>query len=536
MLDRGAPLLEGALSPLAMPRSRGAPHWRGGRLAIPWVGVAATFVSLIALVPLGFIVFITLKTGWIYIPTLVWRPRVGELLLNTALLTVIATPICAALGVGLAVLTERTDLPGHRIWSMIATAPLAIPAFVHSYAWVSVAPSLHGLFAGVLVSVLAYFPFIYLPVAATLRGLDPALEDVAASLGLTPGHAFFRVVLPELRLAIWGGGLLLALHLLSEYGLYAMVRFDTLTTAIFDQFQSTFNGPAADMLAGLLALLCLALLLFQARTLGRARYARLGPGSPRKQRRHNLGRWGRAVAIAPPLVIALLSLGVPLMTLFRWLAVGGAGVWKIDEIASALGQTLLFGATGSALALVAAAPIAWLGIRRPTRFARVLEGINYLTSAMPGIVVALALVTLAVRFARPLYQTVITALMAYTIMFLPRALISLRASIAQAPVELEAAARSLGRTPAQAFFSVTLRLGAPGAAAGAAMVFLGIVNELTATLLLAPNGVETLATSFWAFSSELDYAAAAPYAAIMIALSLPLTWLLYRQSQRLAGR
>jgi iron(III) transport system permease protein len=68
------------------------------------------------------------------------------------------------------------------------------------------------------------------------------------------------------------------------------------------------------------------------------------------------------------------------------------------------------------------------------------------------------------------------------------------------------------------------------------MVFLGIVNELTATLLLAPNGTETLATSFWALSGELDYAAAAPYATIMVALSLPLTWLLYRQSRRLAGR
>jgi iron(III) transport system permease protein len=85
---------------------------------------------------------------------------------------------------------------------MTAAAPLAIPAFVHSYAWVSVAPSLHGLSPGVLVSVLAYFPFLYLPVAASLRGLDPALEDVAASLGLAPSRIFFRVVLPRLRLAI----------------------------------------------------------------------------------------------------------------------------------------------------------------------------------------------------------------------------------------------------------------------------------------------------------------------------------------------
>jgi hypothetical protein len=83
-----------------------------------------------------------------------------------------------------------------------------------------------------------------------LRRLDPAIEDVSESLGLKPWAVFFRVVLPQLRLAICGGALLVGLHLLAEYGLYAMIRFDTFTTAIFDQFKSTFNGPAANMLAG----------------------------------------------------------------------------------------------------------------------------------------------------------------------------------------------------------------------------------------------------------------------------------------------
>jgi iron(III) transport system permease protein len=181
MLDRGAQPLEGALRPMAIPHSQVAPGWRNRRLTIPWVGCAALLVAFIALVPLGFVVSITLESC-ADIAALVWRPRVAELLINTALLVMVATPLCVLLGVGLAVLTETTDLPGHRVWSMIAAAPLAIPAFVHSYAWVSVAPSLHGLFAGVLVSVLAYFPFLYLPVAAALRGLDPALEDVAPRL------------------------------------------------------------------------------------------------------------------------------------------------------------------------------------------------------------------------------------------------------------------------------------------------------------------------------------------------------------------
>jgi iron(III) transport system permease protein len=146
------------------------------------------------------------------------------------------------------------------------------------------------------------------------------------------------------------------------------------------------------------------------------------------------------------------------------------------------------------------------------------------------------LVTITVRVALPIYQTVVTVLLAYMLMFLPRALINLRAGIAQAPVELEQVARSLGRSPAQALWQVTLRLAAPSAASGMAMVFLAITNELTATLLLSPNGTQTLATAFWSHTSEIDYAGAAPYALIMVLLSMPLTWLLYIQSRRSAGR
>jgi iron(III) transport system permease protein len=89
---------------------------------------------------------------------------------------VLTVPLSTALAVALGWLTERSDLPGARMWAWLTVAPLAVPAFVHSYAWVSIVPSLHGLFAGVMISTLAYFPFLYLPIAAALRRLDPALE------------------------------------------------------------------------------------------------------------------------------------------------------------------------------------------------------------------------------------------------------------------------------------------------------------------------------------------------------------------------
>lgn len=160
---------------------------RGGS----WVVALAIGVSLLSLLPIAFVIGVSWATGWATIEAMVFRPRVAELLINTVLLVVITLPLCIVLGTTLAWLTERTNLPGRRLWSLLAVAPLAVPAFVHSYAWVSLIPSIHGLPAGVLVSVIAYFPFLYLPIAATLRRLDPAIEDVAESLGLKPWAVFF---------------------------------------------------------------------------------------------------------------------------------------------------------------------------------------------------------------------------------------------------------------------------------------------------------------------------------------------------------
>ena len=529
-LSTSEPVLTAAAIRATAPLPRRSPQGR-----VSFIGSVAVLVALASLLPLGFVVWVALQTGWQTVVALVFRPRVGELLVNTGLLVLVTVPICVVLALALAWLTERSDLPGARIWAWLSVAPLAVPAFVHSYAWVTLVPGLNGLAAGVLVSVLAYFPFLYLPLSASLRRLDPAIEDTASSLGLKPWAVFLRVVLPQLRLAIWGGALLVGLHLLAEYGLYVMIRFDTFTTAIVDQFQSTYNGPAANMLAGVLVLCCFLLLGAEAGTRGKERYARVGAGSARMPRLRNLGPWAPLCFLLPSLLV-LLSLGVPLITLGRWLFAGGVGVWKLDALVPALGQTLGLALAGAVLTTVVAVPMAWLSIRAPGRLQRVLESCNYMVGSLPGIVVALALVTVTVRVALPIYQTVVTVLLAYALMFLPRALISLRAAIAQAPVELEQAARSLGRPPAQALWSVTLRLAAPGAASAVALVFLGIGNELTATLLLAPNGTQTLATAFWSLSSEIDYAGAAPYALIMVLLSLPLTWLLYVQSRRAAGR
>lgn len=501
------------------------------RPAHPVVTGFAVLTGALCLLPLVFVVCIAATSGWQVIADLVLRPKVGALLLNTFALLGLVLPLSVALGLGLAWLIERTDLPFARFWSWLVVAPLALPAFVHSYAWSAFMPRFHGLGAAVLVSILAYLPFVYLPIAAQLRRLDPALEEMTQSMGKPPHLVFILVVFPQLRLAIMGGALLIGLHLLAEYGLFVLTRFDTFATVIVDQFQSAYSGPSANLLGGVLVLLCLLLLGLETGLRGDERYARVGAGAARRRNVQRLGYW-RWVAIALPAGLAALSLGVPFLTLGRWLWAGGVDIWQLEFILPALGQTALLALSGALLTTLAAIPMAWLAVRAPSKIQRWLEASHTYVGALPGVIIALTLVTITVQVALPLYQTVATLLFAYVLMFMPRALVGLRTSIAQAPVELERAAASLGRKPLAAVWNTTIRLAAPGAAASAALVALGITTELTATLMLAPNGTRTLAMRFWSYTSELDFASAAPYAVLMIIFSCPLVILLQLQADR----
>ncbi|MEV6771571.1 iron ABC transporter permease [Nocardia sp. NPDC051030] len=506
---------------------------RAGRPGL-LVTIAALLLVAATFVPLGYIVSTLFSTGFHETAELVFRPRVGELLRNTVSLVVLTVPICLTLGIGLAWIVERTDVPGAAWWGPIFAAPLAVPAFVNSYGWVSAFPSLHGLWAGVLIATMSYFPLVYLPAAATLRRLDPAVEESARALGSGPVEVFVRIVLPQLRLAILGGGLLISLHLLAEYGAFAMIRFSTFTTAIFEQYQSSFAGAAGSTLAGVLVVCCLVLLAGEATLRGSARYARIGGGAPRAATRVRLGVNKIPVFLLLAGALAV-SLGVPLWTIVRWLRLGGSAVWNMTDLGEALGQTVGLAATAAVITTLCAFPVAWIAVRSTSRFARIIEGCNYITSSLPGIVIALALVTVSIRWLPALYQTAATVLAAYTLMFLPRALVSVRSGLAQVPVGLEEVSQALGKSGVVTFFRITLRLTAPAAASAAAMVFVAVATELTATLLLAPNGTRTLAMRFWSLSGELDYAAAAPYALIMIIAAVPVTYLLFTQSRKAAG-
>ncbi len=484
-------------------------------------------MAFVSILPLLVIAVATANTGMATAMQLLLRPRVGELLGNTVGLIALTLPLCTFLGVGAAWLTQRTNLPRRNIWHILLAAPLAVPAFVNSFAWISLSPRFDGYWAAVLIVTLSYFPFVYLPVAATLRGLDSSLEEAAFSMRQGTWSTFFRVVVPQLRPACVGGLLLVGLHLLSEFGALQMLRFPTFTTAIYDQFTSTFNGPAANMLAAVLVGMCVLLLLLDILFRERGRYARVGGGARRAAKPSRLGHFA-PLALLALTALVLAALGVPLWSLTRWMVEGRSTGLVMEEVAVATWSSLQLGLEGAVLAVLLALPIAWLSVRARGAFSTVLERSTFFGHALPGVVVALALVTVAIRFARPIYQTVPLLLVAYVILFLPLATVSIRAGLLQAPPVLEEVAYSMGVGGLPTFVRVTARLIVPSVGTGVALVFLAVVTELTATLLISPIGTQTLATRFWSYADEIAYGQAAPYAVLMVLLSLPATYFLTR--------
>ncbi|MGY1786064.1 ABC transporter permease [Geodermatophilus sp. SYSU D00698] len=491
----------------------------------------AVAVAALALLPLVHIAVAVAEVGWGGVAELVLRPRVAELLGNTVRLVAGSVAVCVVLGVGAAWLVERTALPGRRVWHVLMVAPLALPAFVTGSAWISLLPGLDTYGGALLVVSLAYSPFVYLPAVAALRGTDPALEETARGLGLSGWAVFRRVQLPQLRVAVLGGALLVALHVLAEFGALAMLRYPTFTTAVYDQYRATFNGPAATMLAGVLVLLCLVLLVAEIRLRGARGYARTGAGAARRPRPVRLGLLTGPVLLALAALVGL-SLVVPVAALASWFLTGASARVDWAALATTTGTTLALAAAAAAVTTALALSTGWLAVRRRGPLATVLERTTYLGSAVPAIVVALALVTVSIRALPALYQTVPVLLAAYAILFLPRAIVTVRAAVEQSPPVHDDVAASLGASAPARLWRVTLPLLAPGIGAGAALVFLAVVTELTATLLLAPTGTRTLATAFWSASSALEYGAAAPYAVVMVLLSAPATVLLSRDVRR----
>jgi iron(III) transport system permease protein len=484
--------------------------------------VLALVLVAAVLSPVVFLLWQASGAGWTVIWRLIWRGLTRTLLVNTIELSVIVTVCSAVTATGAAWLTERTNLPMRGVWRVLVVLPLAIPDFITGYTWSSLSPAIHGLPGAALVMTLGLYPLVYLPVAAALRRADGAVYDVARSLGRGRLRAFCRAMMPQIAPALSGGCLLVLLGILAEYGAFEILRFQTFTTEIFNELDIGFNYAAASALSLVLVLLALAVLAGEVMATSRQNAHQPVLVTVRAGASQRLVKLGRAMIPALAGLAALIAagVGVPVATVVYWLTRPSDTTLPPIPLDGAAGHTLAYAAAAAVLATAAAFPVALLAARSGGRFARVLERAGYLVQGLPGLVIALALVFFATRLVFPLYESWQLLVICYAIMFFPLALVSLRASLAQIPWRLTEVARSLGCTPLRALLRVTLPLAAPGIGASLAMVFLSAVTELTATLVLVPNGVNTLATAFWAYEAQVSYASAAPYAAVILVFAI----------------
>jgi len=389
-------------------------------------------------------------------------------------------------------------------------------------------------YKGALVALtLSTYPYVFLLAQAAFRGLDPALEEAARGLGHSRARVLWRVTLPAVRPAVALGSLLVALYVLSDFGVVSLMRYDSLTRAIYLQYRSLFDRTPAAALALVLVALTAVALVLELRARSRGRLWRSAPGAARQRRLVPLGR-ARWLALAWCASVTGLFLVLPGAVLGYWLVRGIANDRAIpipwSEAVNSVGASGL--AAGAAVA--AALPVALLASRHPSRASRALERLSYAGNALPGLVIALSLVFFAARYASPVYQTLALLVFAYVVRFFPQALSGVDSALARVNPGLEDASRGLGRGALATTWHVTLPLVRPGLVAGAALVFLSAMKELPATILLRPIGFDTLATEVWGATQVGAYSRASVPALVLIGLSAPALWLLRDERRPLA--
>lgn len=480
----------------------------------------AALAAVIAVAPVWYLADRTLGRGVGHLIDEIVEQRTLDLLLRSGGLTVAVTTACTIIGTLAAWLVHRTDLPGRRAWQVVLLLPLAIPSYLAAVAWISWAPSLSGFWGAAIVLTLVSYPYVMLPVGAALRRLDPAHDDVARSLGATVPTVLFRVTLPALRPAIASGALLVSLYVLSDFGAVAAMRYEAFTWVVYGAYRAGFDPTRAAILSAVLVVVAVVLVTAEGRVRGNG-LARLGSGSARDGRPLPLGR-ARLVALGGVIALAAWALAFPAWRIGTWVARSTTENTRWADVVAPLLTTVRFAALAALATILLAMPVGIIAARFPTRSVRILERSTYVAHALPGIVIAIAMVFVGVRLLKPWYLETPLLVLSYVVLFLPLAVGGVRTAVEQTPRRFDEAARSLGSTQNGVLRRIIVPLALPGVGSGAALVMLTAMKELPVTLILRPAGTDTLSTRLWNLTAVSDYADAAPYAvAIVVFASIP---------------
>lgn len=498
---------------------------------------AALTVALLVSIPLIYLFARAASGGAAAWAHHVLTRRTLELLTGT--LSILGGVVLLTVSIALpyAWLVTRTDLPGRRFWSVAGALPLVFPSYVAAFTFVAILgprgeiatllgrplPEIVYGWSGALLTLgLFSYPYLYLLLVARMRSIDAAQEEAARTLGRTPLQVFFEVFIPQLRAPLAAGLLLVVLYAISDFGAVSIVRYDTFTTAIYDAYRGLFDRTVAAMLGTVLVALTLILLLVEWLFV-----RHLAPQSSRPTRRASpvaLGPWKVGALLFVGTVTAT-AVGVPLAAIAIWVA-RAAVHGKVTLDAAAAWNSVSLSVLTAVVAVVLSIPVAVWVVRGRGRLATITERLTFSGYALPGIVIALSLVFLAIRVARPLYQTAALLVVAYVIRFLPEAIAATRSALASLSPAIEEAARTLGSGRLKVLTRVTLPIIRPGLLAGAGLVFLTSMKELPATLILRPTGFETLATRIWSEAAVSAWSGAAGPSLLLLAVSGVPIWLL----------
>ena len=480
-------------------------------------------------------------------------------LMRTINLTVLVTLSAAILGTGLAWLTIRTDLPSRRVLKLILPLPLVFPTFVGAAAFIrplnpgGIANNLlenigidrtlelHGLFGAWLVLTLFTYPYVYLPVAARLKNLPSSLEESARLLGDSGWATFRKVILPQIASSLFAGSLLVFLYTISDFGAVQLMRYDTLTRAIWTTRLN--NQPVSFALA--LILLSLAAFAVIVETLFSRKFRKPDFATQVEVILTPLKKW-KSLAVSVSWLIVFLALITPTIALGDWAADGllrefrgGRPLFiEFEDIIKPTINTAWISMLTAVIAAVIVLPVSYLVAKYRSPIGNTANAVMTSTFAMPGLLIALSMFFWTLRTswaAEHLRGTIVILIFAYLVRFSAQALAPARAAVASIPESMEDASQVLGASKIKRFFSIDLPVVTPGLLAGSGLVLMSTMKELPITLLVAPFEFPTLTTKIFQSFEDAFVAEGGLLALILVLLSAILTWILViRRADHLA--
>jgi iron(III) transport system permease protein len=518
-------------------------------------GWAALGAALLIALPLLGLVLNVLEPGTAGVWSHLARTVLPRYLWNSALLVLLVGIGVALVGTACAWLVAACEFPGRRALEWALLLPLAMPAYVVAYAYTDLLqfsgpvqgalrdaigwrareywfPEVRSLPGAVALFVLVLFPYVYLPVRAAFLERSPSLLDAARLAGLAPVGAFLRAALPLARPALAAGVALAAMETLADYGVVSYFALETLTTGIFKAWLGLGERAAAAQLAVTLLAVVALLLWLEQRSRGAGRFRGRSAQPPRRTRLAGPQRWGAAIVCATPVV---LGFALPVLVLLRMAGQEVEGV-ALDRYLRLVVNSLQLAGAAAVLCVVLALLLAYAARLRPVPAVRLgvrAAGLGY---AIPGAVLAIAILVPLARFDNALdafmqaHFGVHTGLLltgslaalcyAYVVRFLALALANVDAGLTRITPAMDEAARSLGLRP----FAVLGRVHAPllvrALLVALLLVFVDALKELPATLALRPFGFDTLATQAYNLAKDERLGAAALPSLTLVAVGL----------------